>query len=83
MKWTLAAVDVDPLQFHCSVDVVIPGGVVGNVMTAGTVLDSGSGMTRTSKRFGAADGTSLPRRAAGLPTCDGAVCNVGEWTRLR
>ena len=40
----IGAVDVEPVQFHCSSNVVVPGDMVGDSMTVGTVLDSGSGM---------------------------------------
>ena len=47
----IGAVDVEPLQFHCSSNVVVPGDMVGDSMTVGTVLDSGSGITCLSERL--------------------------------
>ena len=41
----IGAVDVEPLQFHCSSKVVVPGDTVGDSMTVDPVLDSGSGIT--------------------------------------
>ena len=37
----IGTVDVEPLQFHCSSNVVVPGDTVGDSMTVGIVLDSG------------------------------------------
>ena len=45
------AVDVEPLQFHCSSNVVVSGDMVGDSMTVGTVFDSGSGITCLSERL--------------------------------
>ena len=36
----IRAVDVEPLQSHCSSKVVVPREMVGDSMTVGTVLDS-------------------------------------------
>ena len=36
----IGAVDVEPLQFHCSSNFVVPGDMAGDSMTVGTVLDS-------------------------------------------
>ena len=47
----IGAVDVEPLQFHCSSNVDVPGDMVGDSMTVGTVLDSGSGITCLSERL--------------------------------
>ena len=47
----IGAVDVEPLQLHCSSKVVMPGDMVGDSMTVGTVLDSGSGITSLSERL--------------------------------
>ena len=47
----IGAVDVEPLQFHCSSNVVVPGDMVGDSLTVGTVLDSGSGITCLSERL--------------------------------
>ena len=47
----IGAVDVEPLQFHCSSNVVVPGNMVGDIMTVGIVLDSGSGITCLSERL--------------------------------
>ena len=47
----IGAVDVEPLQFHCSSKVVVPGDTVGDSMTVGTVLDSGSGITCLSEQL--------------------------------
>ena len=47
----IGTVDVEPLQFHCSSNVVVPGDMVGDSMTAGTVLGSGSGITCLSERL--------------------------------
>ena len=47
----IGAVDVEPLQFHCSSNVVVPGDMVGDSMTVGTVLDSESGITCLSERL--------------------------------
>ena len=48
----IRAVDVEPLQLHCSSkNVVVPGDMLGESMTAGTVLDSGSGTTCLSERL--------------------------------
>ena len=47
----IGAVDVEPLQFHCSSKVVVPGDTVGDAMTVGTVLDSGSGITCLSEQL--------------------------------
>ena len=47
----IGAVDVEPLQFHCSPNVVVPRDMVGDSMTVGTVLDSGLGITCLSKRL--------------------------------
>ena len=41
----IGTVDVEPLQFHCSSNVVVPGDMVGDSMTVGTVLYCGSGTT--------------------------------------
>ena len=49
--WILRAVDVEPLQFHFSSKVVVPGDMVGDSMTAGTVLDSGSDIPCLSERL--------------------------------
>ena len=38
----IGVVDVEPLQFHCSSNVVVPGDMVGGAMKVGTVLDSRS-----------------------------------------
>ena len=35
----IGAVDVEPLQFHCSSNVVVPEDMVGDSMTVGTVLE--------------------------------------------
>ena len=45
------AVEVEPLQFQCSLKVVVPGDVVGDSMTVGTVFDSGSGITCRPERL--------------------------------
>ena len=47
----IGAVDVEPLQFHCPSKVVVPGDTVGDSMTVGTVLDSGSGITCLSEQL--------------------------------
>ena len=47
----IGAVDVEPLQFHCSSKVVVPGDTVGDSMAVGTVLDSGSGITCLSEQL--------------------------------
>ena len=47
----IGAVDVEPLQFHCSSKVVVPGDTIGDSMTVGTVLDSGSGITCLSEQL--------------------------------
>ena len=47
----IGAVGVEPLQFHCSSNVLVPGDMVGDSMTVGTVLDSGSGITCLSERL--------------------------------
>ena len=47
----IGAVDVEPLQFHCSSNAVVPGDMVGDSMTVGTVLDSGSGITCLPERL--------------------------------
>ena len=47
----IGAVDVEPLQFHCSSKVVGPGDTVGDSMTVGTILDSGSGITCVSEQL--------------------------------
>ena len=47
----IGAVDVEPLQFHSSSKVVVPGDTVGDSMTVGTVLDSGSGITCLSEQL--------------------------------
>ena len=47
----IGAVDVEPLQFHCSSNVVVPENMVGDSMTVGTVLDSGLGFTCLSERL--------------------------------
>ena len=47
----IGAVDVEPLQFHCSSNVVVPGDMVVDSMTLGIVLDSGSGITCLSERL--------------------------------
>ena len=47
----IGAVDFEPLQFHCSSNVVVPGDMVGDSMTVGTVLDSGLGITCLSERL--------------------------------
>ena len=47
----IGTVDVEPLQFHCSSNVVVPGDMVGDSMTVGTVLDSASGITCLSERL--------------------------------
>ena len=47
----IGAVDVEPLQFHCSSNVVAPGDMVGDSMTVDTVLDLGSGITCLSERL--------------------------------
>ena len=47
----IEAVDVEPRQFHCPSKVVVPGDTVGDSMTVGTVLDSGSGITCLSKQL--------------------------------
>ena len=47
----IGAVGVKPLQFHCSSKVVVPGNMVGDSMTVGTVLDSGSSITCLSERL--------------------------------
>ena len=46
----IGTVDVEPLQFYCSSNVVLPGGMVGDFMTVGTVFNSGSGMICLSER---------------------------------
>ena len=40
----IGPIGVEPLQFHCSSKVVMTGDMVGDSMTIGTVLDSGSGI---------------------------------------
>ena len=47
----IGAVDVEPLQFHFSQKVVVPGDTVGDSTTVGTVLDSGSGITCLSEQL--------------------------------
>ena len=47
----IGAVDAEPLQFHCSSNVVVPGDIVGDSMTVGTALDPGSGITGLSERL--------------------------------
>ena len=47
----IGAVDVEPIQFHCSSKVLIPRNIVGDSMTVGPVLDSGSGITCLSERL--------------------------------
>ena len=47
----VGAVDVEPLQFHCSSSIVVPGDMVGESMTIGTVLDSGLGITCLSEKL--------------------------------
>ena len=47
----IGAVDVEPLQFLCSSNAVVPGDMVGYSMTVSTVLDSGSGITCLSERL--------------------------------
>ena len=47
----IGAVDVEPLQCHCSLKVVVPGDTVGDSTTVGTVLDSGSGITCLSEQL--------------------------------
>ena len=47
----IGVVDAEPLRFHCSSNVVVPGDIVGDSMTVGTVLNSGSGITCLSERL--------------------------------
>ena len=47
----IGAVDVESFQFHCPSNVAVPGDMVGDSMTIGTVLDSGSGITCLSERL--------------------------------
>ena len=47
----IGVVDVEPLQFHCSSNVVVPGDMVSDSMTVGTVLDYGSDITCLSERL--------------------------------
>ena len=47
----IGAVDVESLQFRCSSNVVVPGDIIDDSMTVGTVLDSGSGITCLSERL--------------------------------
>ena len=47
----IGAIDVEPLQFHCSSNVAVPGDMVGDSMTVGTLLDSRSGITCLSERL--------------------------------
>ena len=47
----IGAVDVNPLQFRCSSNVVVPGYMVDDSTTVGTVLDSGSGITCLSEQM--------------------------------
>ena len=47
----IGAVDVEPLQFHCPPNVDVPGDMVGDSMTVGTVLDSRSGVTCLSEQL--------------------------------
>ena len=48
----IGTVDVEPLQFHSSSKVVVPGDdMVGDSMTVGPVLDSGSGIICLSERL--------------------------------
>ena len=47
----IRAVDVEPVQLQCSSNVVVPGDMVGDSMTVGTVLDSGSGTTCPSEQL--------------------------------
>ena len=45
------SIDVDPLQFHCSSKVVVPGDMIGDSTMVSIVLDSGSGITCLSERL--------------------------------
>ena len=47
----IGAVDVEPLQFHCSSNVDVPGDMVHDSMTVGTDVDSGSGISCLSERL--------------------------------
>ena len=47
----IGVVDVESFHFSCSSKVVVPGGMVGDSMTVGAVLDSGSGITCLSERL--------------------------------
>ena len=47
----IGAVKVEPLQFHYSSNVVLPGDMVCDSMTVGTVLYSGSGITCLLERL--------------------------------
>ena len=47
----IGAVDVKPLQLHCSSNVVVPGDMIGDSIMVGTVLDSGSGITCLSEQL--------------------------------
>ena len=47
----IGAVDIEPLQFHCSSKVTVPGDTVGDSTTVDTVLDSGSGITCLSEQL--------------------------------
>ena len=48
----IGTVNVEPLQFHCLEKAVVPGGMVGDLMSVGTVLDSGSGISYLSEQLG-------------------------------
>ena len=47
----IEAVVVEPLQCHCSSNVVVSGDTVSDSMAVDTVLDSGSGITCLSGRL--------------------------------
>ena len=47
----IGVVDVEPFQFHCSSNVVVPRDMVVDSMTVGIVLNSGSGISCLSERL--------------------------------
>lgn len=46
----MGALDVEPLKYHCSVSVIMPGGAAKGPCVLPVMLDSGSGMTIMKER---------------------------------
>ena len=71
-------VDVEPHPFHCSTDIMVPGGENSKPYMVGTVLDSGAGISCVSE----ATVCALQKRFPGvdvIQSYDGEQHQVVSW----